>query len=78
MPGERAGTRARRYASNELRNDAAVEGVVWDTLPGYPSDEAERLLFALGRTGWGQSRLSHGGLSLDEVIVPLVQIESAS
>ena len=75
---ERAGTRARRYASRTLRDDASVEGVVWDELPGYPSDEAERLLFAPGRTGWGPSRLSHGGLSLDEVIVPLVQIESAS
>lgn len=72
---ERAGTRARRYASKALRDDAAVEGIVWDALPGYPSDESERLLFAPGRSGWGPSRLSHGGLSLDEVIVPLVQIE---
>jgi hypothetical protein len=75
---ERAGTRTRRYASKTLRDNAAVEGVVWDALPGYPSDESERLLFAPGRTGWGPSRLSHGGLSLDEVIVPLVQIEAAS
>lgn len=72
---ERAGTRARRYGSKTLRDAAAVEGVVWDALPGYPPGEAQRLLFALGRTGWGPSRLSHGGLSLDEVIVPLVQIE---
>ena len=72
---ERAGTRARRYGSKTLRDDAAVEGVVWDALPGYPTDESQRLLFAPGRTGWGPSRLSHGGLSLDEVIVPLVQIE---
>jgi len=75
---ERAGTRARRYGSKTLRDDAVAEGVAWDALPGYPRDEAERLLFAPGRTGWGPSRLSHGGLSLDEVIVPLVQIESAS
>lgn len=73
---ERAGTRVRRYASKALRDDAAVEGVVWNTLPGYPVEEAERLLFAPGRVGWGPSRLSHGGLSLDEVIVPLVQIEA--
>jgi len=72
---ERAGTRARRYASKTLRDAAAVDGVAWDALPGYPVEEAERLLFAPGRTGWGHSRLSHGGLSLDEVIVPLVQIE---
>lgn len=75
---ERAGTRARRYGSKTLRDAAVAEGVVWDALPGYPSEESERLLFAPGRTGWGPSRLSHGGLSLDEVIVPLVQIERAS
>lgn len=74
---ERPGTRARRYASKTLRDAAVAEGVAWDSLPGYPSDESERLLFASGRTGWGASRLSHGGLSLDEVIVPLVQIEPA-
>jgi hypothetical protein len=75
---ERAGTRARRYGSKTLRDGAVAEGVAWDAMPGYPSDESERLLFAPGRTGWGPSRLSHGGLSLDEVIVPLVQIEPAS
>lgn len=75
---ERAGTRARRYASKSLRDGAAVAGIAWDELPGYPNDESERLLFAPGRTGWGKSRLSHGGLSMDEVIVPLVQIELPS
>lgn len=75
---ERAGTRARRYASKTLRDDAAADGVVWDALPGYPTDESERLLFAPGRSGWGQAKLSHGGLSLDEVIVPLVHVEPAS
>lgn len=75
---ERAGTRARRYGSNTLRDAAVADGVAWDAMPGYPNDESERLLFAPGRTGWGPSRLSHGGLSLDEVIVPLVQIELAS
>jgi hypothetical protein len=75
---ERAGTRARRYASKTLRDDATVEGVIWDALPGYPNEESERLLFAPGRIGWGPSKLSHGGLSLDEVIVPLVQVEAAS
>jgi hypothetical protein len=75
---ERAGTRVRRYASRALRDDAAVSGIAWDTLPGYPTEESERLLFAPGRAGWGSSRLSHGGLSLDEVIVPLVQVGPAS
>jgi hypothetical protein len=72
---ERNGTRTRRYASKTLRDDSAVDGIVWDELPGYPHAEAERLLFAPGRTGWGPARLSHGGLSLDEVIVPLVRVE---
>lgn len=75
---ERAGTRARRYASKTLRDDAAVDGVIWDALPGYPAHESERLLFAPGRAGWGHTKLSHGGLSLDEVIVPLVHVEPAS
>jgi len=72
---ERSGTRVRRYSSKALRDAGAVEGVAWDELPGYPSEESQRLLFAPGRTGWGPAGLSHGGLSLDEVIVPLVQIE---
>jgi hypothetical protein len=72
---EQNGTRARRYASKTLRDAAAVNGIIWDELPGFPPARAEKLLFAPGRTGWGQSRLSHGGLSLDEVIVPLVMIE---
>lgn len=73
---ERAGTRVRRYGSKSLRDDGAAAGLRWDDLPGYPADEAERLLFAPGRTGWGPSRVSHGGLSLDEVIVPFVQVEA--
>jgi hypothetical protein len=73
---ERAGTRVRRYGSKSLRDDGAAAGLRWDELPGYPADEAERLLFAPGRTGWGPSRVSHGGLSLDEVIVPFVQVEA--
>ena len=72
---ERNGTRTRRYASRALRDDSAVQGIAWDELPGYPRAEAERLLFAPARTGWGPARLSHGGLSLDEVIVPLVRVE---
>lgn len=73
---ERAGTRVRRYGSKALRDEGAAVGLRWDALPGYPADEAERLLFAPGRTGWGPSRVSHGGLSLDEVIVPFVQVEA--
>jgi len=74
---ERAGTRVRRYGSKSLRDQGAADGLRWDNLPGFPADEAQRLLFAPGRTGWGSSRVSHGGLSLDEVIVPFVQVEAS-
>lgn len=70
---ERAGTRVRRYASKTLRDHSDVPGHRRDSLPGYPSDLAEKLLFAPGRTGWGKARLSHGGLSFDEVIVPFIE-----
>lgn len=72
---ERAGTRVRRYASKTLRDSSEVEGIRRDSLPGYPREFAECLLFAPGRTGWGKARLSHGGLSFDEVIVPFVELE---
>jgi hypothetical protein len=71
---ELAGTRVRMYPNEILRHAAAEFGVIWDP-PGYP-----RLkpcpLFARGRTGFHSkgSRVSHGGLSLDEVIIPLVQV----
>jgi hypothetical protein len=73
---ERAGSRVRRYGSKSLRDEAAAAGQQWDNLPGFPVDEAARLLFAKGRAGWGSVRLAHGGLSLDEVVVPFVQVEA--
>lgn len=73
---ERAGSRVRRYGLKSLRDEAAATGQQWDTLPGFPRNEAARLLFAEGRTGWDSARLAHGGLSLDEVIVPFVQVEA--
>jgi hypothetical protein len=72
---ESAGTRVRRYASRILRDQAVMEGETWNDIPGLPSAEAERLLFASGRTGWSKARVSHGGLSIDEIIVPFVQVE---
>lgn len=71
---ESAGTRVRRYATSTLRDGSGVIGDRWDDIPGLPADEARRLLFAPGRTGWGPARVSHGGLSLDEVIVPFAQV----
>jgi hypothetical protein len=72
---ESAGTRVRRYASRILRDQAVMEGETWNDIPGLPGAEAERLLFASGRTGWSKARVSHGGLSIDEIIVPFVQVE---
>ena len=71
---ESAGTRVRLYPNEVLRDGAAEFGVVWDP-PGYPRG-TRCPLFAQGRTGFQQSgtRVSHGGLSLDEVIVPFMQV----
>lgn len=71
---ESAGTRVRRYDSQPLRDAALVTGASWNDIPGLPDELAERLLFAPGRTAWTSSRVSHGGLSLDEVIVPFVNV----
>lgn len=73
---ERAGTRVRQYASEPLRDAAGIEGLRWNELPGLPEGTGERLLFAPGRTGWGSAKVSHGGLSLDEVLVPFVRVSA--
>ena len=69
-----AGTRVRLYANEVLRAQAAAFGVVWDP-PGYPRG-TRCPLFAPGRSGFFGSgtRVSHGGLSIDEVVVPFVQV----
>jgi PglZ domain len=71
---EQAGTRVRLYPDRVLRDAARAAGVAWDP-PGFPS--GGRLpLFATGDTGFhsGGTKVSHGGLSMDEVVVPLVQV----
>ena len=72
---EHAGTRVRLYPNQTLR-DTAGFGTIWDP-PGYPP-EAQAPLFADGRFGFHATgvRVSHGGLSIDEVIVPFVQVTS--
>jgi hypothetical protein len=71
---ESAGVRMRWYPNPTLREGARTRGIVWDP-PGLP----ERVcypLFAPGRGGYfsGDVRVTHGGVSLDEVIVPFVQV----
>lgn len=71
---EAAGVRVRWYANATLREGARAEGIAWDP-PGLP-EGACYPLFAPGRSGYfsGDVRVTHGGISLDEVIVPLVRV----
>lgn len=70
---ETTSARVRLYPSAILRDTANAPGIAWDP-PGLPSGHYP--LFAPGKFGYfNQGRLvSHGGLSLDEVIVPLVRV----
>lgn len=72
---ESAGKRLIRYPNRTLRDASTAEGIVWDRIPGLPPD-ADPLLIATGRTAFTNHRLSvsHGGLSIDEVIVPLARV----
>ena len=71
---ESAGTRVRMYPNDTLRDAAIDYGYIWNP-PGYPDGQL-RPLFAPGRRGYHPRgvKVSHGGLSLDEVIVPFVQV----
>jgi hypothetical protein len=71
---ESAGVRVRWYASEELREARKVDGILWDP-PGLPPGACYPL-FAPERGGYfsGDSRVTHGGISIDEVIVPFVRV----
>lgn len=68
------GMRSRIYGSSEQRASAGVPGCEW-TPPGFP-EEVGAPLFAPGRTFYRRTggAITHGGLSLDEVIVPFSRI----
>ena len=73
---EKAGIRVRIYPNATLRQQAAEHGEIWDP-PGLPTESADYYpLFAPGRSGYhtGASRVGHGGISLDEVIVPVARV----
>jgi len=72
---ESAGKRLLRYPNRTLRDTSTADGIVWDNIPGMPSS-AEPLLFAPGRSAFTSNKISvsHGGLSFDEVIVPLARV----
>ncbi len=71
---ESAGVRVRWYGTAELREAGKVDGILWDP-PGLPPGACYPL-FAPGRGGYfsGDSRVTHGGVSVDEVIVPFVRV----
>jgi hypothetical protein len=72
---ESAGKRLLRYPNRVLRDASAAEGIAWDDIPGMPGS-AEPLLFAPGRLAFTNNQLSvsHGGLSIDEVIIPFARM----
>lgn len=73
---ETAGLRVRLYPTPDLREGSRLRdgGIAWDT-PGLPAGWRYPL-FPAGRGAYfsGEIRVTHGGLSLDEVIVPLVRV----
>lgn len=74
---ESAGKRLLRYPNRVLRDASAADGIAWDDIPGLPNS-AEPLLIAGGRLAFTNQQLSvsHGGLSIDEVVVPLVRVSA--
>ncbi|MGH9073705.1 MAG: BREX-3 system phosphatase PglZ [Acidimicrobiales bacterium] len=72
---EAAGKRCLRYANPALRDASTAAGIPWDDIPGLPPS-AGSMRFAPARLAYTSQALSvsHGGLSLDEVIVPLVRL----
>lgn len=82
LEGERveaAGVRVRLNRTELLRGGSLAEGEIWDP-PGLPEGRTFPL-FARGRGGWfsstgGSPRVTHGGISLDEVVVPLARVST--
>jgi len=74
---EAASKRLIRYPNRTLRDASSVPGIDWDPIPGMPPD-ASPIRFANGRLAFTNNPLSvsHGGLSLDEAIVPLVRVSA--
>jgi hypothetical protein len=71
---ETAGRRVRTHRQASVRDHARAEGLVWDP-PGLPAGSIYPI-FPHGRDGYftGPPRLAHGGLSVDEVVVPFAQV----
>lgn len=68
-----AGTRVRLYTTPALREQSKADGDIWDP-PGMPPT-GPYPLFPWGRYGLRHNtRVTHGGLSFDEMIVPFVRV----
>lgn len=71
---ESAGTRVRLYPNPTLREQSRDQGLIWDP-PGLSPGQLNPL-FPAGRRGFHTTgvRVSHGGTSLDEVLVPFLKV----
>lgn len=74
---EQAGLRVRVYENSALRDGSRAEGIAWDP-PGMPSGQRS-FLFAPGRGAYHSESLKicHGGISIDEVVVPFARVEAS-
>jgi hypothetical protein len=74
---DRTGERVRLYATETLRDAARADGIAYQP-PGLPAS-GPFPLFAPGRAAYVRGTnpvVVHGGLSLDEVLVPLARLAS--
>ena len=71
---DRTGQRVITFPNEVLRDAVITYGVAWRP-PGFPDGKIYPL-FATGRNGFHRAgvKVIHGGLSLDEVMVPLAQV----
>lgn len=73
--GERATTRVQLFQSASDRSSSSTPGIDWDAASTLPPDKFPR--FASGTDAYtisGRVILTHGGLSIHEVIVPLARL----
>ena len=71
---ESRGLRARIYQHKELLERAREDNLFW---PGAGLPQNYHVLIAKGRTAFapqGEKVISHGGITLEEVLVPFVKI----
>ena len=77
LEADSAGKRLVRFHNRTLRDASPFPGIDWDPIPGMP-ERGQPVRFAPGRGAYTRNPLSisHGGLSLDEVIVPLARVSA--